>query len=105
LKENLVLRLRIKIHSWLLRDFDDCSTSFKEIPVSVQRNESVLQMVSQLIKENNIFVKTVFDEKSHRFREDIIVILNGRIVNPDRLSEVIPGENDEIIFLPFLAGG
>jgi hypothetical protein len=97
--------LRIKIHSWLLRDFDGGSTSFKEIPVFVQGKESVLQMVFRLIKEDNIFVKAVLDEKSHRFREDILVILNGRIVNLDQLSEVIPGEDDEIIFLPFLAGG
>jgi len=76
-----------------------------EIPVSIQEKESVLQMVSRLIKEDNIFVKAVLDEKSHRVREDILVILNGRIVNLDRLSEVIPGEDDEIIFLPFLAGG
>lgn len=97
--------LRIKIHSWLLRDFDSGSTSFKEIPVSIQENESVLQMVSRLVKEDNIFVKAVLDEKSLRVREDILVILNGRIVNLDQLSEVIPGEDDEIIFLPFLAGG
>jgi len=97
--------LRIKIHCWLLRDFGGGSTSFKEIPVSIQEKESVLQMVSRLIKEDNIFVKAVLDEKSHRVREDILVILNGRIVNLDQLSEVIPGEDDEIIFLPFLAGG
>lgn len=98
-------RLQIKIHSWLLNDFEGGSTSFKEIPISVQENESLFQMVSRLIDENNIFVRAIFDEKNHKVREDITVILNGRIVNLNALSEVILRENDEIVFLPFLAGG
>jgi len=97
--------VKLKIHAWLGRDFNGTSSSFQDLSISVSAVESMQQVISRLAKENENFRRAIFEEKANRLREDILVILNGRIINLDKLSEVVLMENDEIIFLPYLAGG
>jgi len=62
-------------------------------------------MILRFAEENQIFGQAIFDEKNNRLREDIVVIRNDRIIQPDDFSAILLKENDEVIFLPFLAGG
>jgi molybdopterin converting factor small subunit len=97
--------VRLKIHAWLIQDYESDSSSFKEISLSILEDESLYQFLSRLAAKNKAFRRAIFGEKTLMIREDILVVLNGRIVQPGEFFGKNLHENDEVIFLPLLSGG
>ena len=98
-------RVRLKIHAWLIRDHESDASSFKESFLCVSENESLYQILSRLTVESGAFRGAIFAEKTAVIREDILIVLNGRIVRPSEFSSMKIQDDDEISFLPLLAGG
>lgn len=67
--------------------------------------KSVLEMARRLAAENGILRRIIFDGENQKIQTNIVVILNGRIVNPYDRSEATLKEGDEVTFLPRLYGG
>ncbi len=99
------MQVKLKVNSWLRQSLDLETTSSKEIFISAPEGESILEIVSNLAKENPVLWESLFDEKTHMIQSNVIVILNNRIVNPYDRSESTLKEGDELTFLPMFDGG
>ena len=62
-------------------------------------------LVRRLAAEDIVFRKDIFDEKNQMIETNIIVILNGRMINPYERSTTILQEGDEVTFISMLYGG
>jgi molybdopterin converting factor small subunit len=62
-------------------------------------------MVRRLAEENGIFRRAICDEEKKEIQTNIVVILNGRIINPYERSETTLKEGDEVTFSPMPYGG
>lgn len=100
-----MLQVKLKINRWLGQGLDSNSAGFEEILISVPNGESVLEMVRRLAANNEVFRKEILDKESQNIHTNIIIILNGRIINPYERSETMLKEGDEVTFLPMLHGG
>lgn len=98
-------QVKLKVNRWLCKASDADSGDFVEIPASVPEGESILGMVRRLAAKDRVFRKAIFDEENQEIQASIIVILNGRIVNPYDRSEATLEDGDEVMFLPMAGGG
>jgi molybdopterin converting factor small subunit len=98
-----MVQVKLKVFSWL-KGREDLA-GFNEEILSVPDGETVLDLARRLASREEVFRTVIFDPQGQRIREDIGVILNGRLVNPYERSEVLLREGDEVIFLPILHGG
>ena len=97
--------VKLKINRWLSQGLNSNSTGFEEIPISVPEGETVLEMVYRLAATHEVFRREILDEEGQYINTNVVVILNGRIVNPYDRSETTFKEGDEVTFLPMLQGG
>ena len=99
------MKVKLKVNSWLRQSLNLEPASSQEIFISAPEGESILEIVSNLAKEDPVLWKSLFDEKDHIIQPNVIVILNDRIVNPYDRSEATLKEGDELTFLPMFDGG
>jgi molybdopterin converting factor small subunit len=98
-------RVKLKVNRWLSRDGEADSTNFEKILTSAWAGKSILGMVRRLAEENDSFRRAIFDGENQQIKPNIIVVLNGRIVNPYERLESTLKEGDELTFLPVQNGG
>jgi molybdopterin converting factor small subunit len=104
-RKTIMPRVKLKVDRLLSRGWETDSSGFEEIPVSVSEGESVLEMVRHLSAGNRGLRGVLYDEESQGIEANVIVILNGRIVNPYECSKSTLKEGDEVTFLPMVDGG
>ena len=98
-------KVKLKLHRWLLQSFGDETAKTEEILVNADEDTSILTLFRRLAVENGPFWKTVFDAKTQLIHPNVLVILNGRIVNPYHQCETTLKEGDELTLLPMMDGG
>ena len=98
-------RVKLKVDRLLNRGLEADSPGLEEIPVSVSEGESVVERVRRLAAGNSGLHGVLYDEESRGIEPNVIVILNGRIVNPYECSKATLKEGDEVTFLPMVDGG
>lgn len=98
-------QVKLKINCWLRQGLEANSAGFEEIPISAPEGESVLGLISRFASENGVFRSAIFDEKNQEILSNIVVILNGRIVNPHECYETMLKEDDVVALLPMVSGG
>jgi molybdopterin converting factor small subunit len=98
-------QVKLKMPRFLRRGSEDNSTDIVEILITASKGESIFELVRRLVAEDTVFRKDIFDEKNQMIETNIIVILNGRIINPYERSNTILQEGDEVTFVSMLYGG
>jgi molybdopterin converting factor small subunit len=95
----------LKVSRWLSQGSEGASTDFVEIPVTTSEGESITGVVNRLAAENRDIPKAIFDEGTRAIQANVLVMVNGRIVNPHQRPEIALNEGDEVTFLPMHDGG
>ena len=98
-------QVKVRLNCWLSQGLDADSSNFEEIRISVLEGESVLGLVRRLAAQNGVFRRAILNEKGEENLSNIVVILNGRIVDLDGRVGTVFKEGDEVTFLPMLYGG
>jgi molybdopterin converting factor small subunit len=98
-------KVKLRVNSWLNKGVDANASNFDEFLWVVPEGESVVGLVRRFASENAVFHKAILDEKQQEILSNIVIILNGRIVDPDTCSETALKEGDEVTFGPMLHGG
>ena len=98
-------KVKLKLYRWLLQSFGDETAKTEEILVNADEDTSILALFRCLAVENGPFWKTFFDAKTQLIHPNVLVILNGRIVNPYQAFETSLKEGDELALLPLIDGG
>jgi len=97
--------VKVKIGGWLRQSLDEALTHPDGISLSVREGESLPGMARQLAAQHDVFRRLLFEEKHQEFGANVLVILNGVLVNPHDRSEARLKEGDEVILLPVMDGG
>lgn len=98
--------VKLKATGWLRETLKIGSSDSKEmIAISVPEGETLPGLVCHFAAEHGAFWRAISEEEEQGFGRDVLVILNGRIVNPYDRCEGTLKEGDEVLFLPMFAGG
>lgn len=98
-------QIKVTVNRWLRETLGITSNDSEEVYVSVPEEESVLGMINRLADENGDFWKRIFDEQKQEIGTNLVVTINGRIVNPYDRSEAVLHHGDEVTFLAVVDGG
>jgi molybdopterin converting factor small subunit len=96
--------VKVIITGWLRQELTRAPLS-EEILISVPKGETLSAMIRRFAAEHPNFWEAISDTMSQGVGSDVIVILNGSIVNPYDYDKLLLGEGDELGFLPMVAGG
>jgi len=97
--------VKLRVSRWLRQSLDSESSDANDILVGVREGESVLDTIRRLTGENHLFWKHIFDEKTQEITSNVLVTVNGRIVNPYDRSQTTLKDGDEVTFLDLVDGG
>ena len=98
-------QVKLKLHCWIGRGDNADANEFNEKTVGVSAGEALYSMVRRLSAVNKLFRNEIFDETNQLIKEDVTVLLNGRLVNVSDPEETTLKDGDEVIFLPAIYGG
>jgi molybdopterin converting factor small subunit len=98
-------KVKLKVTRWLCRSVNVEPTDSGEMWVSIPDGESILGMVRRLAGEKGALWRAIFDEKTQEIGPNVLVVLNGCIVNASDRSEGLLKDGDELMFLPTFDGG
>lgn len=101
----LLPMITLKISRFLSQTMNVEPLDSNEISVAVSTGESIRGMTRRLAAEQGGVWKRVFDEETQEIAAHILVILNGRIVNPHDRAAALLQEGDELMLLPMFDGG
>ncbi len=96
-------QVRVRLNRWLRERM--APPGSEVVLVSVPEGESLLGLVHHLTTENDGIWRTIFDEHGQGLLANLLVIHNGRIVNPHDRAQALLNDGDEVMFLPLFDGG
>ena len=95
--------VRLEIGGLLSEQPDAMGARPGKFSVPISEGETILGMARQLAAKDDVFRKIVFNHEE--FGANVLVILNGKFVNPQNRAETLLNDGDEVMFLPVVAGG
>ncbi len=95
----------LRMHRLLRRRAEDNAKDLDDTPVMALEGESILELVRRLAAQDEFFRKNIYDETHQMIETNIVVILNGTVVNPQERSSTILQEGDEVRFISMFYGG
>ncbi len=95
----------IKIYSWLSDSFPGRTLSHAVLKESFQEGETVRDLLDQLCSRYPSFSTVIYDGQTRRFYPHINFIYQGKAADAIRDLDRKLEDGDEIIFVPFYAGG
>ena len=98
-------QVKLKMDRILKQGTEDNSADIEEILITTLKGESIFELVRRLSTEGGVLRKDCFDEKNQMIETNIILVLNGRIINPYERSNTILQEGDEVTLISMLYGG
>jgi len=97
--------ITLRVSRFLCQTMNVEPVDSKEISVTLPAGESIRGMIRRLAAEEGGVWKRIFDEETQEIAAHILVILNGRIVNPHERAAALVREGDELMLLPMFDGG
>ncbi|MDI7259095.1 MAG: MoaD/ThiS family protein [Thermodesulfobacteriota bacterium] len=98
-------QVRLRVNRWLVHHDDGNPTKLEEFSVCAAGGDSIQEVIRRFAATNEVFRRAVFDENGQLIQAGIVIIVNGRIINPYDPSEPTLKEDDEILVLSMVAGG
>ena len=98
-------QVMLRMHRLLRRSTEGDSKDLDETPVMALEGESILELVRRLAAQDEFFRKNIYDETHQMIETNIVVVLNGSLVNPQERSSTILREGDEVRFISMFYGG
>ena len=98
-------QVNLKLHCWLSQDVNADANAYEENLVRISEGETLLAMIRRLSGKSEFFKKEIFNEKTQMVREELIVLLNDRLVNIYESTEAILKDGDVVVILPIIYGG
>jgi len=98
-------KVRLKVSRGLCQSLNIEPTAAERISISAPEGETIAGMLCRLTTETGEFWRSIFDEKTQEIGAQVLVVLNGRILNPYNRSEALLKEGDELMLLPPCDGG
>jgi thiamine biosynthesis protein ThiS len=95
----------VKPTRWLCRQMNVAPPDPEGVAVSVLEGESVRAMLRRLAAEGGGIWRACLDERGQEIGEQVVVTVNGRLVNPADRSETLLHDGDEVLLLPLVDGG
>ena len=97
--------VRVKVTRWLRQTLDLAPDGLEDITVPVPEGESLLGLFRRLTAAHRDVWDVVFDEGTQTISPNILVVLNGSIVNPYDRAGARLKDGDEVMLLPMFDGG
>jgi molybdopterin converting factor small subunit len=73
--------------------------------IVISEGETISDLVYRLAARNDVFRKIIFGKENLELGANVIVVLNGMLVNLHDRSESLLREGDEVVLLPVVGGG
>ena len=93
------------MHRVLRQGAGENSKDLDETPVTVLEGESILELVRRLAAQDEFFRKNIYDETHQMIETNIVVVLNGSVVNAQDRASTVLREGDEVRFISMFYGG
>ncbi len=95
----------VKVTRWLCQHVNVAPPGPEGFPVVVSEGESVRDMLCRLAAEGGGFWGALLDDRAQEVGGHVLVILNGRLVNPADRAESLLRDGDQVLLLPMIEGG
>jgi len=97
--------VKLKINGLLYEGKDRRWAHPEALSVPISEGESLLTMIRRLAADDTAFRKCVYEQDEPEFGTNILVLLNGMLVNPHDPSETLLKDGDEVMLMPVVSGG
>jgi sulfur carrier protein ThiS len=103
--EKIMNTVKIESYSWIAGTMGNESIQNQKVKKSVQAGTTVYDLFCEMAANYPEFSKQVFNPSNGQLSDQVMVIMNGRLLQSADLKTTVLKDNDKITLSPVLVGG
>ena len=98
-------KVRVKIPPFLASLLNTRGSDWLVIERGIAEGTTIVDLLTDLASSYNNFRRVVFNPDVGRVSDQVIVILNDEVLQPQELAKARLNDGDSIVLLPVYSGG
>lgn len=103
--EQLTNTIRVEAYSWIASILGAAANENQKIKKQVKADSTVYDFFNELAENNPKFCEEVFNPQTGQLSDQVMIIMNGKLVQSADLRTTRFKDNDKITLSPVLVGG
>ena len=103
--EQALYTLKLQTYSWISDTFGSTDKPNRTLKRRVKPGTTIYALFTELADKYPEFRKNIFDPNTGRLNDQVMVIINSRLVQGADMKDVEIRDKDNIILSPVLVGG
>lgn len=103
--DQALFTLKLQTYSWISDTFGSTDKPNRTLRRKVKPGTTIYTLFTELANQYPEFRKNIFDPNTGRLNDQVMVIINSRLIQSTDMKDVEVQDKDNIILSPVLVGG
>jgi hypothetical protein len=100
-----MITIKLQLYSWISSSLGESEQGENALTKKIKEGTTFRRFFTELADSSPDFRKLVFDPETGRMNDEVVIMLNGRLVQFNTLIDNEIKDKDVIILSPVLVGG
>jgi molybdopterin converting factor small subunit len=97
--------VKLQAYAWISGSMGTADNQNQTIRKEVKEGSTLFDLFSAIAAQYADFRQKVFDPKTGQISDQVMVIMNGRLIQAKEFKSVIMNDKDSVVLSPVLVGG
>jgi molybdopterin converting factor small subunit len=97
--------IKLQAYAWISGAMGTADNQNQTLKLPVKEGASLFDLFSEMAGQYPGFREKVFDAQNGRFSDQVMIIVNGQLIQLKEFKSTILKDKDSIILTPVLVGG
>jgi hypothetical protein len=97
--------VRLQSYSWISNTLGLAESSSQQLRKKVKEGTTLVALLGELANNYPEFRKMVFNPETNQLSEQVLIILNNRLLQYGEITSIVLKDKDNITLAPVIFGG
>jgi molybdopterin converting factor small subunit len=103
-KEKLIT-IQLQLYAWIASSIGEEDRAGQIIEKKIWSGATLAEFLTDLAKKHTGFGEFVFDPETGSMNDEVVIILNNKMIQYSQVKDTVLKDQDTITFSPVLVGG
>jgi molybdopterin converting factor small subunit len=97
--------IKLQAYAWISGSMGTADNQNQTLKKQLKEGSTLFDLFSDIAGQYPDFCQKVFDPKSGQVSDQVMIIMNGRLIQVKELKSTVMNDKDTVILSPVLVGG